>query len=273
LDPFGFGSGRVSDTAQLVATVITSVLTVGAIVATVVYARKRRIFWPIIVLVTGGICSLMEPLFDRLYGLWFFTGDQWTAFHFYGIAVPAWLPVVYVFYYGAWTVWLVNRWQKGATRVQVALLYLGSVLLAFAFEQFYIHGFGLYGYQGSQPLRVFGYPIWVTFVNGVPPFLASIIYVRLIPLLEHNWEYLALLWVVPFSFAAVSFGSAFPYVAYRNGNEAAPNMTLLTILAVVAAVASYATVMLAARLAGLDKNPVGDQRTKELEDRGVIGVE
>jgi hypothetical protein len=156
---FGVDSGILSNSAQLLAVLITSVLTLATVVATLIYARKRRIVWPVILLVTGGITCVLEPLFDHLYGLWFVTKGQWTAFETYGISVPVWLPIVYVAYYGAWTVWLTNRWQKGATPAQVTKLYLASVAIAFSAEQFYIQVLGLYNYQDSQPLYVAGYPV------------------------------------------------------------------------------------------------------------------
>lgn len=240
----------VSDLAQVFAVVITSIVTVAAVAATVRYAWNRRIVWPLAVLVSGGIASVMEPMFDHLYGLWFFVENQWTAFTTYGITVPIWLPIVWIAYYGAWTVWLINRWQRGATPAQVTTLYLASVAIAFGAEQFYIQALDLYEYQVHQPLGVAGYPIWVTFVNGVPPFLASIIYVRLIPLLKTRWESLALLAVVPFAMGAASFGSGFLYLAYRHGSGE-PNDVILAVLGVLTAFISYFTVVLAGRLAGL----------------------
>jgi hypothetical protein len=87
----------------------------------------------------------------------------------------------------------------------------------------------------------------------VPPFLASLIYVRLIPLLKRKWEYLSLLVIVPICFAADSFGGGFLYLAYRH-SSGTPNMAVLTVLAVLTAFTSYAMVMLAGRLIGLDKS-------------------
>lgn len=247
----GIDSAVVGDTAQLLATLLTSGITVAAVVATIVVCRRQRIVWPLLVLVSGGATFLLEPLFDHLYGLWFFTENQWTAIETYGIHIPIWLPIVYVTYYGAWTVWLVRRFDRGATMRGIATLFLGSVAMAAAFEQLYIQVFDLYVYQDSQPFHVADYPVWVAFVNGVPPFLAAIVYVRLLPLLR-GWYSLALVGVVPVCFAADSFGSGWLYLAARHSGEDPP-MVLLSILALVTVASCFGLVLAAAKLAGLDR--------------------
>jgi hypothetical protein len=224
---------------------------VAAVLAVLVLCRRERITWPILVLISGGATFLLEPLFDHLYGLWFFADGQWTAIETYGIHVPIWLPIVYVPYYGAWTVWLVRRWNRGATMGDVAKLFVASVTLAALAETFYIQVFDLYVYQDSQPFHVADYPVWVAFVNGVPPFLASIVYVRLVPLLR-GWASLALVAVVPVCFAADSFGSGWLYLAARHSSED-PSMPLLSILALVTVGLCFGLVLAAAKLAGLDR--------------------
>lgn len=240
--------GQVAgDTAQLIAVLITSLVTVAAVIAVVVWARRNRLWWPYLVVVTGGVTCLMEPMFDHLFGLWFFHEGQWTAFETYGISVPVWLPIVYVAYYGCWTTFLINRWSKGATPQDVVKLYLGSVALAGLAEVFYINMVGLYDYQDHQPFLVAGYPPWIAFVNGVPPFVASLVFYRLIPHLR-GWEHMSIVLVTPICFAMDSFGGSTFYLAVRHGSED-PNMWLLRALAIVTAFGSFELIRLAARLA------------------------
>ena len=243
----------VDETAQLLATMLTSVVAIASVIAVVALCRRERITWPLLVLVSGTATFLLEPLFDHLYGLWFFTGGQWTAIETYGIHVPIWLPIIYVAYYGAWTVWLVRRFSRGATMGEVAKLFLGSVALAALLESLYIQVFELYVYQDSQPLHLADYPVWVAFVNGVPPFLAAIVYVRLVPLLNGWWN-LALLGVVPVCFAADSFGTGWVYLAARHSTED-PSMAVLSILALLTAAACFGLVLTAAKLAGIAGAP------------------
>jgi hypothetical protein len=236
---------------QLIATVLTSTVAVAAVLATIALCRRQRIRWPLLVLVSGGATFLLEPLFDHLYGLWFFTHGQWNAVVTYGIHVPIWLPIVYVPYYGAWTVFLIRRFARGATAGDIAKLFVASVSLATLAEQLYIQAFHLYDYQAGQPFYVAHYPVFVAVVNGVPPFLAAIVYVRLVPLLR-GVSQLAHLAVVPVCFCADSFGSGFLYLAARHSGSHPP-MALLSILALVTVATAVGMVFAAAKLAGLDQ--------------------
>ena len=240
----------VGHTDQLVATIITSAIVVAGVIWTLLLCRREGIWWPLLVLISGCATFLCEPLFDHLYGLWFFSDGQWNAVTTYGIHVPIWLPIVYIFYYGVWTVWLVFRFQRGASLATVAILFIASGVLAGFFETLYIQVFGLYEYQDSQPLAIADYPVWVAFVNGIPPFLAAIVYLRLVPVLR-GWENLALLFVVPICFAA-EFGTGWLYLAVRHGSED-PSMLLLSILGPLTAFLCLGMVVLAARLAGVDR--------------------
>ena len=241
----------VDETAQLLATMLTSVVAIAAVIAVVVLCRRERITWPLLVLVSGLATFPLEPLFDHLYGLWFFAEGQWTILETYGIHVPVWLPIIYVAYYGAWTVWLVRRFTRGATMGEVAKLFVASAALAGLAETFYIQVFELYVYQDSQPFHLADYPVWVAFVNGVPPFLAAIVCVRLVPLLS-GWANLALIAVVPVCFAADSFGSGWLYLAARHSSED-PSMLALSVLALFTVACCFGLVLAAAKLAGLDR--------------------
>jgi hypothetical protein len=247
-----FGIDRaVGHTDQLLATLITSGVAVAAVLATLLFCRRHRVVWPILVLISGGLTFLCEPFFDHLYGLWFFTRGQWNLVTTYGIHVPVWLAIVYVPYYGAWTVWLERRFERGATIADIAKLFVASIFLATLAEQLYIQVFSLYNYQDSQPFYVAHYPVWVAVVNGVPPFLAAIVYVRLIPLLR-GWSQLAHVFVVPICFCTSSFGPAWLYLAARHGSEY-PSMVLLSILALLTTAGCIALVFIAAKLAGIDR--------------------
>ncbi len=246
VDSPGVDGQVAGDTAQLIAVFITSAVAIAAVAAVVIWARRRQIWWPYLVMITGGLTCFMEPMFDHLFGLWFFHEGQWTAFETYGISVPVWLPIVYVAYYGCWTIFLINRWSKGATPQDVVKLYLGSVALAALAEIFYINMVGLYDYQDSQPFLVAGYPPWIAFVNGVPPFLASLVFFKLLPLLR-GWEHVAIFAVTPMCFAVDSFGGASLYLAARHATED-PNMWLLRVLAIVTVFGSYELIKLSARL-------------------------
>jgi hypothetical protein len=242
----------VNHTDQLLATLITSAVCALAVIATLVFCRRRRVTWPLIVLVSGGATFLCEPMFDHYYGLWFYTRGQWNAIVTYGIHVPIWLPIVYVPYYGAWTVYLQRRFTRGASLRDIAILLVASIFLATLAEQLYIQVFSLYDYQTNQPFYVAHYPVLVSIINGLPPFLAAIAYVRLVPLLKGWWS-LAHVAVVPIAFCAGSFGAAWLYLADRQADTRHPSMVLLDVTMILSVVFGVGMVLAAARLAGIDR--------------------
>lgn len=260
VDTFGIDA-PVDPTAQLIATIVTAIIAVTMVGATLVLCRRERIWWPLLALVSGTATCFLEPLYDHLYGLWFNAEGQWNAFVTYGIHIPVWLPMIYIAYYGSCTVIFWYRLHKGATMRHIAIHFAISVALAGLAEQFYITVTGLYNYQDHQPFFFLNYPWFVAVVNGVPPMLAGIIYFRLVPILT-GWSRWILLFVVPFSFAANSFGSGWLYLAYRHASED-PSMVVAHLLATLTAVLSCTVIWTAARLAGIGGSVTGRAATPE----------
>jgi hypothetical protein len=236
---------------QLVAMVLTTVVAAASVLAVTIFSLRRAIFWPYLIIISGTVTFLMEPLYDHLYGLWFFGQGQLNAVTTYGIHVPLWLPIIYMAYYGCSTTWYWNQFERGLTMRGVFTYFTISVLLAGSLECFYINVVGLYNYQSHQPFVVWNYPVFVAVMNGVPPFLAAIILYRLVPLLK-GWENLTLLGVLPFAFASNTFGSGFLYLAVRHMTPAAPPL-LLDAAAISSAVGAYVVIWLAARMAGVSR--------------------
>jgi hypothetical protein len=236
----------VPQTGQLIADVLTTVIAASSVAATLVFCVRHRIWWPMLIVVSGTMTFLLEPMFDHFYGLWFYTPGQQNAVTTYGIHVPMWLPIIYIAYYGCGTVWYWNKIQQGAD-MRAILKYFGiSVLLAGICEEFYINFVGLYGYQDHQPFVVFNYPVYVVVVNGVPPMLAALLLYGLLPRLK-GLEKLCLLFLVPVSFAANSFGTGWLYLAARHLQQT-PSMPVLSALALLTSIGSVGIIWAAAKL-------------------------
>ncbi|VWX50179.1 hypothetical protein [Novosphingobium sp. 9U] len=227
-------------------TIAIAVVSVGLVVR---YCMAKRIWWPMIVVVGGLITCLQEPLYDHLYGLWFFEQGQLGAFTTYGIHVPLWLPVIYIAYYGANTVWYWHRLESGWTIKNMMAMFAVEVLLAGLAEEFYINAVGLYNYQDNQPFYILNYPIFVAIVNGVPPTLGAIIIFKLKPHLD-GWKNLLLLFPVSWAFAANSFGSGFLYLSARHATPAV-SQPVLYLAAATAAIGSIVTIWAALKMAGV----------------------
>ena len=100
----------VSEVGQLISTVLTFGLAIAAIVYCVVIWRRDGTVWQFFLLVSGGITCLMEPLYDHLYGLWFFEQGQWHLYTTFGSHQPVWVPAAYLAFYGGASVF-VARWM------------------------------------------------------------------------------------------------------------------------------------------------------------------
>src|SRR5690606_25288899 len=67
----------VPATGQIVGLVITSLVTLAALTATLLFCYRRKIWWPLLIVVSGTMTFLLEPLYDHLFGLWFYEEGQW----------------------------------------------------------------------------------------------------------------------------------------------------------------------------------------------------
>lgn len=253
----------VPEPNQLIAEIATTIVAVSAVIAVIRYCRRRKVWWPLWIVASGTLVFLHEPLYDHLMGLWFFENGQRNALTTYGIHVPVWLPIIYIAYYGCTPIWYWNKFQQGLSMSKVLGFFSISAILAGLAEIFYINIVGLYNYQDHQPFMLWNYPVFMAIVNGVPPFLAAIILHRLVPLLK-GWENIMLLGVLPFSFAANTFGTGIFYLAARHLSETPP-MWVLSLFALQFAVATYATIWVAARLAGIGTTG----HSQEISESGV----
>ncbi|WP_237160742.1 hypothetical protein [Mycolicibacterium parafortuitum] len=236
----------VSEVGQWVATGLTWGLAVIVAVWVVNVARQERSIWPLCVAVSGTLACLMEPLFDHLYGLWFWEEGQWNLYTTFGSAQPVWVPGAYLMFYGGATVFVARYLQRHPSMRSVWRMYAFIVVMAIAAEMTYVSILGVYTYQDSQPFVLFGYPIFLGFTNAMSALVSGILVYRLVPLLR-GVGYLSLIPLVPMAFAAGLFGSGILYLSVRHGIEDPPMLLVhVAALTVVGGIAS--TVALLGRL-------------------------
>jgi len=240
----------VPQMGQMIGLGITIAVTTAALIAAFLFCWRNKLWWPLLVIISGGMTFLLEPMYDHFYGLWFFEQGQWTAVTTFGIHVPIWLPIIYVAYYGCGTLWYWSRLNRGANMRVLMTYFAAEVVLAGLAEQFYINVVGLYNYQDMQPFTVLNYPIFVAIINGVPPTLAGIMLFKLEPVLK-GWEKLALLFLVPVAFAANTFGGGWLYLAARHAEN--PSPVLIHITAIIATCCSIGVIWAAGRMAGIGR--------------------
>ncbi|MBA3741980.1 hypothetical protein [Sporichthya sp.] len=212
----------VDTTGQWVMALGTSAALAVALVLTISFAVRRREAWPIVILISAAFCSLMEAIYDNSFNLWFYTGpDFFTGYSGMGIHVPWWVPVTYVWVYGAQAVWLAHRIESGATRRDVSLY---SVALWVVFTGFEMVGtnVGTYDYFGEHPYRVAGFPIWVSVANTGIVVVAAVAVTKLRHLLP-GFRIWALLVLMPGAFGLATFAPSFmtiEVISHENPNTA-----------------------------------------------------
>jgi hypothetical protein len=156
----------LNTTMQTVATVVLWAGTIALLVYAYRLARQERSFFPLLLVLAVAVGSLIEPLYDIAYHLfWLDNGQQWTLFTAFGLPQPVWVMPAYVMVFALPALLLYRRLMAGAP---VALAFKFGLLLSFTTAVFEIIAINidLYTYYGEAPIRLFGYPLWIGFMEG-----------------------------------------------------------------------------------------------------------
>lgn len=211
----------VNTTGQLIMAIGTTAVMLAAVAWTIRLARRQRAVWPVVILVSGLFASLLEAIYDNAFNLWFYTGPEvFGGYDGFGIHVPWWVSVTYVWVYGAQAVWLATRIDGGATRRDI-LRY--AALLWWVFTGFELVGtnLGTYGYFGAHPYRVTGFPVWVSVANTAIVVVAAVAITRMRPMLPGARAW-AMIVLVPGAFALGTFTPSFPTLEIISHPEPDP---------------------------------------------------
>lgn len=217
---------QISAAGQWAATVATFTVALAAVAYVVVLWRRERIVWPIFLAVSGAVTSLMEPLFDHLYGLWFTERGQWHLYTTFESPQPIWVPAAYLALYGGVAVFIARTIAKRPAMRTVWTLYAGVVAMALVAEILYVRVFDVYSYQGPQPYVVLGYPVFLAFTNAMSALASGIIAFALAPRLRRARDCVSLLTLVPSTYGAGLFGAGILYLTVRDGAYHAPTAVL-----------------------------------------------
>jgi hypothetical protein len=95
--------------------------------------------------------------------------------NFVGQKIPLFILFVYMFYFAAPTVWLVQRFEAGITMRQLTKYFGVAVVLCAAFEPLFISQHW-WRYTGQQPLNMTGLPLWWWFVNPMCVFANAAVF-------------------------------------------------------------------------------------------------
>ena len=229
----------VGEAGQFVATTLTFALAAVAVLYVVTLWRRERITWPFFLLLSGGLTCMMEPLYDHLYGLWFYEEGQWNLYETFGSWQPVWVPAAYVAFYGGASVFVARTLARRPDLRTVWTMYFAVATMALIAEIAYVSLLEVYSYQDDQPYELLGYPVFLAFTNAMSALVSGILAFRLAPMLPRARDQVALIALVPGAFAFGLFGTGILYLSVRHGFDDPPMpLVYLAALTVPCAIAS-----------------------------------
>jgi hypothetical protein len=166
----------ISHGVEIALNVAMAVAVVASIYYAIMLVRKEDRLNPIYILIGGTLTVFYEPMGD-LGAHVTFHADQINAVAAYGFHVPTWMIGAYTIAVGTSIIWMIDMIRKGLTAKKWWQLYATMVVVAVLFELPLIY-LGAIEYYAPQSLSVFGYPIWMAFMNCTGLFFvpATIIY-------------------------------------------------------------------------------------------------
>lgn len=166
-------------------------------------ALGSRNFVPLLVLGSGLLCSLLEPMLDLL-GHLHWAHNLVPAFTNFGITVPALIPLCYVAFLGLESYFCYFVIRNGAHR-NVFFMLLGLGIATDALMESIGINLGVYLYYGVQPYKFFNFPYWWGFINGGSFVTVGAILAFAVPRLKGAQKLLLLL-AAPFGMMVAYFG-------------------------------------------------------------------
>ena len=163
------------DTVQVIMWVLVGL----AVVASIYFWRRDGVPTALLLMAGGLVCSLNEALADILGKVWFPT-DQWAGYTLLDRAVPMWVVLAYVLFFGFFVYVIAEIFDRKPSH---RAMWLGIVAfwVANSLLEMPILASDVYQYYGRQPLELGGFPLtWLT-INVLGVLGAAVVVVRFRP--------------------------------------------------------------------------------------------
>jgi hypothetical protein len=199
-------------TAQTIITAVLAVVVVGFVAAALTDWRRSGSPAFLLMLVGGYVCSFNEATVDVL-GHCFFPVDGVIGYTTFGRAVPVWVVLAYVVFFGGLSYLMALAFKRGASHramwCGIAVFGVLNVLVEIPMLRA-----GLYLYYGYQPFAIGGFPVSWLVINSLGSLFGAVLVVRL------SWFFTGarqlLLVFVPFAAYMTSWVLAMPHFAITN---------------------------------------------------------
>lgn len=222
------------------------------------YFKKQNDI-PLLLIIGGFICSLLEPMLDHLGHLWWPTNLPGPAFIGYDLNVPYLIPPCYVFFIAMTGYWAYTRMKAG---LDVKGLFITWLLISMTDVIMEIPGTATqaYIYYGDASFKIFGFPLAWGWLNGTSMLMVGVLVYLIEPYLK-GWNRLFLIPSVIVAMGASYGMTAWPYFMSLNWDMPWIATRLLTLLSLVMClmVVRFAAALVASAPAN---DPVGALRSK-----------
>jgi hypothetical protein len=209
----------VNELAQSIIAPLTWIAAAAIVVVAYRMCRRRGDWLPLAMVAAAAINSLNEPLFDKLFHLYWYEEGQWTLFETYGYPQPVWVMSAYIIYFCVPGLVILHMLTtKGASREFVFKAALATAVWGTVFESIAIK-IGLYTYFGEHPFRLLGdYPFWLGEMEAAHIAIWAMLLAAFAPLLTGARALLAIP-AFALSFCTVMYGAGGMALAAINVSD------------------------------------------------------
>lgn len=170
------------------------------------YSRQYGTYLPWMFLIGGLLMCVNEGLVDHNGRVWFHTEGQWTAFIDYGVHLPVWLVLAYIWFFGGRAMVIWHLIENGAAKDPRWIYRHWGVVIAIdiVLENIALY-LGLFLYYGEQPFQIGKFPLWWAAINATTPIVLAVVITVLRPYLT-GWRVAWVILLAPCVAAAVNAG-------------------------------------------------------------------
>lgn len=186
---------------------------------------------PVMMIIGGFICSLLEPMLDILGHLWWPTNLPGPAFIGYDLNVPLLIPPCYVFFIAMTGYWAYLKMKQGLDVKGVFVIWL-LISMTDVIMEMPGTATGAYTYYGDASFKVLGFPLAWGWLNGTSMLMTGFTLWLIEPYLKGK-NRLFIIGVPIFAMGAAYGMVAWPYFMSLNWPMPWIATRLLTLLSLV----------------------------------------
>jgi hypothetical protein len=202
----------------------------------IVVAKRQRKLWPVFVFAGAALNVLYEPFNNLLGHCAYPVIGQHNLITLFDQHIPVYIGLVYMTYFALPVPILVQRWERGITKMQFWRDFAILAAICAAFEPAFVYfGWWLY-HGGNQPLAFTGLPMRWWFANSMCVVAtAAMVYLLRRYVFTSDRQAIALIPLVPLTLFASHGSAAWPvFVAINETTGDADGWTTLATVGTIA---------------------------------------